>query len=169
MLSATYTISDVKSRLGKEYSFYGYSDDYDFEVALTNINQDVMYIYLYPKIGSDEYTIMAAKDRTSLTETETYLYWAEIYATCYEFLKSKESSDGQLQYSNQESLKVEGYSYTSGTSYGTSPNDKSLNDFYSKMHRYFGLAGYNVMALQRTCTIFGDSTGNQELKTYINI
>lgn len=157
MLSETYTIIDIKDKLQNIYSFYGYDSDEEFDSVLESVSEDVMRLYLYPKIGNTEYARIQALDKVDLTATEEYLYWGEVYAVCYEFLKSRTNTSGQLQSSANESLTVEGYSYKTSQSSGSSPNDESLRGFYDKMFSYFKLAGFNMMSLERTCTIFGDS------------
>ena len=155
MLSETNTIPDVLERLENVYSYYGYSNDDEFENALETIAYDVKLIVMYPKLGSTEYARIAALDKVGLSETEEYLYWAEVYSICYEFLKLRLRITGQLQTSADESLRVEGYEYKTGASSTISPNDLALNGYKDKMIAFFKSAGYDLMALQRTCTIFG--------------
>lgn len=157
MLSITYTIIDVKEKLRNVYSYYGYSSDEEFSGILTSVSEDVMRIYLYPRLGTSSYATLLAKDKVDLTTTEEALYWAEVYSICYEFLRFHMAVSGQLQTSGDEDLKVEGYSYKTKAGSGASPNDASLKEYYGMMLKYYKLAGYDILALERTCTIFGDS------------
>jgi hypothetical protein len=168
MFSVNNTVVDVKERLENAYTYYSFATDEDFEAVLENISEDVMRIYFYPRIGITEYNRIAAKDKIDLTASEEYLYWAEIYGVCYEFLKFRGTVSGQLQTSGvNESLTVEGYSYKTGTNTGSSLNDASLSGYRDKMFQFFKLAGFNLMALQRTCHIFGDSYDEEELLNII--
>jgi hypothetical protein len=65
-----------------------------------------------------------------------------------------------MQNSANESLSVEGYTYKSAAVAGSSPGDLSIKFYFGKMFSYWKLAGYNIQALERTCTVFGDS-GNE--------
>jgi hypothetical protein len=157
MFSATNTVEDVKSKLVNGYTFYSFASDNDYDEFIENIAEDVGILYFYPRIGSTEYARIVAKDKVGLDDYETYLYWAEVYAICYEFLRFKEYTAGQLQTSTQETIKVEGYSYSSGGVSGASSGNRSKKGYYNLFLKYFKLAGYDYSGLERTCTIFGTS------------
>lgn len=147
MLSESHTINDVKIKL-PSYTFFSYDNVYDFEDRIISISEDVMRLYFYPRLGTAEYNRIAAKDKVSLTTSETNLYWAEVYAICYEFIEYKNVGSSS---SAQESLTVEGYSFkTSSTTSGI-----TLENFKKKMYDYFRLVGFDLFSLERTCTIFG--------------
>ena len=155
MLSETNTIPDVKERLENIYSYYGFANDDDFENSLEVVANDVKILLFWPKLGPAEYTRIQNKDKVDLLQTEEYLYWAEVYAICYDFLKFRIRVNGQLQNSADEYLSVEGYAYSTRSSTSVSPNDLALNSYKDKVLQFFKLAGYDIMALERTCTIFG--------------
>jgi len=158
MLSSTSTIADVKLKLENDYSFFGYTSDALFVAALTSVADDVLRLQFIPRIGQVEYDRIKAKNKVALDEYETNIYWAEVFTVCYDFLREKNAKSSQLQSNGNESLSVEGYSYKIGSSSGSSsPGDVSLKFYYGKMYMYWKLAGYDLMALERTCTIFGDS------------
>lgn len=161
MLSATYTVSDVKAKLRKGYAFYGYTDDAAFTSDIESTASDVYLLYFLPRIGETAYNNIADKDKVDLTVQETYFYWAEVYTICYLILQNLTSDENQLSLSGNESLRVEGYQYTVSSS-ETSGNDSSLSHYHGLMYRYWMLAGYNLNGLQRTCTIFGDYEYNEE-------
>ena len=168
MLSSTNTITDVKSKLENVYSYYGFASDALFVTSLTSVADDIYRIMFVPKIGADEYTVIKAKDKVSLTEYEANLYWAEVFSICYYFLKEREAKTGQLQNNSSEDLSVEGYSYKLGTSMGSSsPGDNSSKFYHGKMYTYWKLAGFDLHALERTCTIFGDSNNGLFGRTII--
>lgn len=158
MLSASYTISDVKSRLMNVYSYYGYTSDALFTAAIVNVANDVMVLYFYPKIGQTEYDRIALLNRSGLSTWETYLYWAEVWTICYSFLGARAAQTTQLQTSSNERLTVEGYTYQISAGSGASQGDSSYSFFKTKAFEFWALAGYNINSLQRTCTVFGDSS-----------
>jgi len=159
MLSETYTIEDIKSRLKKTYDYYDYASDDEFESDLNLVVEDVMLSYFYPKIGKTTYDEIAVKDKTGIDfdsyPSELYLYWAEVWTVCYEFNKYKTMTENQQRNSSDESLKVEGYSYTTKESSSSSKADKAVTDFWDKAMTYWKNAGFDIYGLQRTCTIFG--------------
>jgi len=162
MLSSTNTITDVKAKLENTYSFFGYASDVLFVAGLTSVATDVELLYFYPRIGSAEYNRIKALNKVGLTEIETYLYWAEVYTICYLFMKSRVAKNGQLQNNSNERLAVEGYSYQVSAGSGSSPGDVSLKYFWGQMFAFWKLGGYDMSGLQRTCTIFGDSSIYQD-------
>jgi hypothetical protein len=164
MLSASYSIIDIKAELRKDYTFFGYDDDACFRSDLTRVIDDVTRRYYIPRIGQTEYDRIAAKNKVSLTVYETDLYWAEVFTVCYEFIHRRSSEQGMLQNSSDETLTVEGYTHRlgGGGGSGISQGDNVLRDYWSIAFEYWKLAGYNLSALERTCTIFGDSILDEE-------
>lgn len=162
MLSSTYTITDIKVALVQTYSYYGYSSDAEWTAELTTLLNYIYLDYFLERIGETSYSTISAKDKVSLTDYETYLYWAEVYITCHEFLREKRYQSGQLSSQSEESLKVEGYQHTvsAGASSGVSEGSRSEHHYFSKAFTMFKRAGYNIMALERTCTLFGDGNAD---------
>jgi hypothetical protein len=170
MLSATNTVTDVRAKLKNAYSFYGYTEQSQFDSDIALVGGDIYRLYFLPRIGASEYTRIAAKDRAGLSTLETYLYWAEVYAICFEFLKDTSAQRNQLQDSGSEMLRVEGYTYQTGSggSRGGSTNgDIAVGKYYNKMYKYFSLAGINISSIQRTCTIF--EGGNRQKNVVLNV
>jgi len=160
MLSSTSTVTDVKYKLENDYSFFGFASDAAFVSAITSVADDILRTYFIPKIGQQEYDVIKAKDKVGLTEYQINLYWAEVFTICYELIRWRTAKNTQMQSSADESLSVEGYTYKSGSAAGSSPGDTSIKFYFGKMFTYWKLAGFNIQALERTCTIFGDS-GNE--------
>lgn len=159
MLSSTYTITDIKADLVQEYDYYGYTSDASWTAELSRLLNYIYLNYFLERVGETSYSTIAAKDKTDLTDYETYLYWAEVYITCYHFLKEKRAQSSQLQSQINESLKVEGYQYTANSGFASvSEGSKSEHHYFSKAFTMFKRAGFNIMSLERTCTIFGDGT-----------
>lgn len=158
MLSETHTIADVRAKLSNDYAYYGFESGADFDAQIESICDDVYRLIFLPNIGETEYTRIQAKDRTSLTTIETYLYWAEVFMTCHEFLSARTAINGQLQNSSDETLTVEGYTHKigSGGSGGASQGDYSNASYYGKAYSYFKLGGIDLAKIERTCTIFGE-------------
>lgn len=168
MLSSSSTITDVKKKLSKNYSDYGYEIENQYDEELISIAEDVERIYFYSKIGEDKYTEIQEKDKIDLTSWETNLYYAEVFTICTEFLRVKSAIDNQFQSSSKETLKVEGYSYqtdSGGGSSGSSLHEESIKKYSENMYVYWKRAGFNLYALERTCTIFGDTPDYTDLDT----
>lgn len=159
MLSETWTIEDVKNRLKKPYSFYDYDSDDEFEADLISIADEVKYLYIYPHVSPSDYSDIEDKDKVALTRYETYVYYAEIYFICYEFIVSDDRTRGQREDSTgSETLRVEGYQYSSNNSTGSnSQADYSKNAFLRKAYSFMSKAGFDMYGLERTCSIFGTS------------
>jgi len=167
MLSSSSTIIDVKKKLSNDFSFYGYDLETLFDEELTSISEDVERTYFYQRIGYEKYVEIQAKDKVGLTEWETNLYFAEIFTICVEFLSTKSAVDNQLQSSSKSKLKVEGYAFEtdSGGGSGASLNDYSISKYYDKMYIYWKLGGFNLLSLERGCTIFGDTPDYTDMDT----
>ena len=165
MLSETFTIEDVKDKLRKPYSFYDYDSDDEFESDLTGIAEEVKYLYIYPHVAPAEYSDIEDKDKAALTRYEAYVYWAEVYFICYEFITLDNRTRGQREDSTgSESLKVEGYQYAVNNSTGSnSQADESKNAFLRKAYAFMSKAGFDMYGLERTCSIFGTSKASVDL------
>jgi hypothetical protein len=165
MLSSTYTIEDIKAKLSNDYAYYGYSEETLFDDDIESICDDVYRLYFLPNLGSSEYSRIQAKDRSSLTVFETYLYWAEVFITCFEFLKERGAISGQLQNSGDETLTVEGYTHRigGGSGAGSSQGDNSVARYYGRAYKYFKLAGIDIASIQRTCSIFEKSDNDDDV------
>lgn len=159
MLSLTYSIQDVKTRLNSTYSDYGFSSETEYTNAIIIALDDVQLLWMYPAIGSTYYATIQAKDKVSLTELEAYLYWAEIYCAASGFLVSRSAAISlSSSTASSESLSVEGYSYEMSSSSGNATSyDVSINTFYDHFIHYMCLAGYNPHQLQRGGSVFGES------------
>ena len=155
MLSATNTITDIKLTLINDYSYYGYSDDASFVSVLTRVVAEVKLLELVPYISSGYYDAIAAKDKVSLTEIEEYIYWAEIYYSCSNFLESLDTSS---ESSSGDSIKVEGYEYSDSSSVNSW--SKSASKYNKKAIRFMGMAGYNVLQIKRSGGLFYDDRQN---------
>lgn len=161
MLSLTHSISDVKTRLEQGYAAFSLADETAFTNAVIIALDDTQYLTIYPIIGSSAYTTIQAKDRVSLTEKETYLYWAEIHYACVSFIQNRIAvlAVSTSTYS-KERLKVEGYEYEiSAGDGGTSVTEmtSTVKKFYEKAVNYICLVGYNPHNLQRSSAIFGNN------------
>lgn len=164
MLSATNSVTDVKARLAETYEDFNFRSNTDFEAAIAIALADVQLLFMYPVIGSAAYTIIAAKDKVSLSEKETNLYWAEVYYACSEFIeKRKVIYSTPSGTSSSEKLTVEGYTYESRSSSRESKAEKmniAITEFYGKALQFMGLAGWNPHQLQRGGGAFGSPTNN---------
>jgi len=170
MLSTTNSVADVKTRLAKTYSDFDLADEAAYTAAVTIALEDVQLLWMYPAMGSGTYATVAAKDKVSLSEKETLLYWAEVYFSCFEFMKQRETSvSSSSSGSSSERLKVEGYEYESesGSSEGVSSMDTAIKSYYDKGVHYMALAGWNIHQLQRGGGAFGTTLDSDLVYTDI--
>lgn len=166
MLSETYSVNDVKVRLVHDYSTFGYLNEADFTIAIINALEDTKLLRMFPHIGSAGYTVIQDKDKgvvEDLTESQEYVYWAEVFYACVEFLKLNAASTDSMNSSESESLSVEGYSYSSSSGTNTE-NSMGVKEYLRKATKYMVYAGYNPYQLQKTSGIFGE--GNEYKNIY---
>ncbi len=173
MLSSTNSVTDVKARLSNTYDYYGFSTELAFTTAIEVALSNVMYLYLYEAIGSSYYATISAKDKVSLTETETYLYWGEVYYACCLFIESRAANLSSASSSNtRERLKVEGYEHEIEN--GSSVDDNAdgmltaIREYYDMAINYMCRAGYNPHRLKIGSSPFEDIENN-EVNTYIEV
>jgi len=159
VLSSTYSIQDVKQKLVNDYSEFGLSTDVQFTEMVSGALQDAKFLLLYPNIGSSSYAVIQAKDKgvvSALTESQEYLYWAEVYFACSLFIRDINASTSATSNASSESLSVEGYSYSSTAESGTSTaGSGTIRSYFERGMNYLILAGYNPNALERGSSIFG--------------
>jgi hypothetical protein len=151
MLSATYTITDVKAELVNGYAYYGYADDNAFVAQLTRRVADARLIDLIPIITQGFYDSIAAKDKVNLELKETYIYQAEIFFTVARFLKKESLIINQSNTGGEESITTEGYSRTITTSSVGTTGKTVMGEYFEKEAiRCLAMAGYkNMYQLQR--------------------
>ena len=149
MLSATYTITDIKKYLLNDFSFYGYADDIAFASALTVFNEQAELMKVVPIIGRGQYTEIAALDRTGLSETQNYIYLSEIYFSMCEFAKAKNSADIQNVKGSSHAKSVDGVSETVGGGITQSGLKMAAQDYCKLANRYMSLAGYSRNSMAR--------------------
>lgn len=153
MLSSTNTLNDVKTKLVKGYDYYGYSSVSGFNDAITNYNSEAELFDMIPVIGQAYYDSIKAKNKVGLTLIETYLYWAEIYFTCFRFVSFYAQIDNQSSMGKSESIKIEGYERT--VSGGENGMDILASRYLDEARKSLAMAGYgaNTHQLKR-----GDSS-----------
>lgn len=141
-----------------DYSVFGYSSDAAFVSAIENAIEDVKLLMFYPQIGSSSYAVISALDKSGLSERQEYIYWSEVYFSCYEFVTSNDSTSNVTSTASaSESLSVEGYSYSSTSDESQESGvETAARMYYEKGLHYMLLAGYNPNSIQRTCEVFGD-------------
>lgn len=139
MLSATYSITDAKARLGQVYSYYGYSDDNAMVAAITIAFDEAKLLDLVPLIGDALYLTVQAKNKSGLTNLENYIYTGEIYLALSRFLDLRIRATMQSQGGQIDEIQVEGYRRRVE---GTSGIEKVSLGFFMEGKRCLGLAGY---------------------------
>lgn len=145
MLSATYSVSDVKAKLRRGFAFYSFADDDAFTDAITEALSEVRFEIVYPRIGSDYYASVAALDKTGLSETQEQLYWAEVYFAAGRFLAGAHYYDTQELTGGSESVSIDGFSRsvtasTGSTQYGKQALSSHFRDRAETMMIYAGYA-----------------------------
>ena len=162
MLSATNTITDIKAKLRKDYVFFDFTSDALFIAALTDCVDTVKYDDMIPFLGKDSvaiasqnlmgtgiysgesyYNEIAAKDKVSLTLTEQYIYKAEIWFACSEFIKTMSDDCIFAMNGGSVSESTKGYSY-SVSNMKDSGKMQMVDDYYQKGLSSLRSAGINV-------------------------
>lgn len=153
MLSNTYSVQDVKNKLSS-YTDYGYASDVEFTSAIILSLEDAQYMYMFPVIGTTYYAEIEDKDKVFTEDIEPYIYWAEVYYAAYEFIRIADiMNDASTSTGASEKLTVEGYTYETSDSSGSS-SAISRKTFLDKAIAYLSLAGHNHYALKRSGSIF---------------
>jgi hypothetical protein len=159
MLSSTNTINDIKTKLKNDYSYYGYANDAAFVTALTDSVNEVDLMIIIPKISQGFYDTIQAKDKVNLETREEYIYWAEVFYACCNFLQHEDITNEAM--GGGGSLSVEGYSRSESES-GATSRAKSGLQYWKKATSLMGLAGYNMMKLQRAGGFWNVPNGRNE-------
>ncbi len=158
MLSTTNTIIDIKKKLKNDYSYYGYSTAKDFDSDLETAVDDAKYETLLPILQQGQYAVIsnaigyydliASKDKVDLTLSEGYIYRAEVYFACAQFMEDYARAENQSTLGDSESISVEGYSRS--VSGSTTGKDVAVTEFMKKGRECLAQAGYKVgLQLQR--------------------
>ena len=149
MLSATYTLTDIKKYLINGFAFYGYATDGAFDTALTIFNEQAELMKVVPLIGRGNHTTIQDQDRTGLSENENYVYLAEIYFSMCEFVKAQNTASIQSVKGSSYSKSVDGVSESIGGGATGSGMELAARDYCKSANRYMSLAGYARNTLAR--------------------
>lgn len=149
MLSATNTITDIKTELEKDYAYYEYASDNAYSAQLTLRVTDAKLFDLVPILTEEYYNLIAAKNKVGLSLYETYLYNAEIFFACSRFLKKYSLRESQSNAGGYESITSEGYTrvITGGAVTG---KDQMADYYLREANTCLANAGYkNTLQLKR--------------------
>ena len=143
MLSATHSMQEMDTVLT--------ADNIPYSAALRPAGfvralNEAMLKYMYPFISSIDYTIIAALDRTGLSESQEYLFMAEVYFAVSIFIKGLALSDEYNRGGDSSSISIEGYSESVS---GASGRSRIAGYYLSQGYLYLTLAGYEPMKLKR--------------------
>ena len=149
MLSTTNSVNDLKTRIGNDYSFFGFADDSYYINSLQLALEDAMLEHMYPQITEGYYNLISAKDKVSLTKDENYIYRAEIFFAAYRFLNAQFQKDNQSSLGDSESIAVEGYNRS--FSGGLNGLESTASSFLKQAKENLALAGFSHgLRLQRS-------------------
>lgn len=150
MLSVTYEITDIKSKLENTFSVYGYATDDLFSGALTLSVEDAMYENMLAYLSQGSYDAIKACDRVGLSLQNTYIYRAEICFACYQFLKKKAKTETQSRSAQSESLETDGYKRSVTGDIATNGYLSASDQFYQEGKNNLVSAGIKTsMQLKR--------------------
>jgi len=168
MLSATYTITDIKTKLRNDYAFFGFATDNAFIAALTDCVDIVKYDDMLPYLskssvnfpesqtlmvtgiysGEAYYNYIASKNKVGLLLGEQYIYKAEIWFACANFIGTM--SDDCIFSMNGGSISesTKGYSY-SVSDIKNSGKQEIVKQYYEKAITSLKSAGIDTNSLYR--------------------
>lgn len=138
MLSVTNEINDIIARLDIPNT-YGYIDLDEMKAALPTFIEDAMNDYMIPAIGTARYSAISDKDKTGLSETETYIYNAELWFSISMFLLTM----GQQRTQKKDSTSVT-YSQSGVNKTYSGPNGMitSAGYYHNRAMKQMNNAGY---------------------------
>lgn len=145
MLSSTYSITDVKSKLNS-YDYYNYANQTKFEEAIISAIDEAKWTYLVFRITESLYNIISAKDKTFDYEYERFIYKSEVEFATYVFLIEFSKKEQQSDLGVEDSLSIEGYSRSRK---GESGVEVAGVYHFSKGCNYLKIAGYDIFNLGR--------------------
>jgi len=138
MLSETSSIPDMKKEL-ETYDVYGYDKESDFqndlEYALEIAEKDRMI----PVIGENTYDSLAGQDKSGLSTTQLYVYWAEVYYSLAEFCFLHARRDKYQRRSAREGRTQGDITYTNT---GATGKEMIAYDYLTKADKSFSAGGY---------------------------
>jgi len=160
MLSATYSVADVKTALVRPSAFYGYATDGDFTSAVTVALDQARLLNVLPAIGESLYASIQALNKSGLTLIQEYLYQAEVYFAASAFVSARADSLSQEFSGDSISESVDGVSRSvSGLSKG---GFVTAGASYSRRGADFlALAGYGGIRLTRGDGPFAPSNADR--------
>lgn len=155
MLSVTNTVDDIKKKLRNGFAFYKFADDAAFVAAIEESVDTVKYSEMIPYMGKESgiynaescYNSIADKDKIGLNLIEQYIYKAETWFSCSEFVESNANDELYQLSGNSISISIPGFSRDIE---GAGITKKTVSSYYySKGFEMINLAGFKVSSLYR--------------------
>lgn len=153
MLSATYTMTDIKNEL-ENYDVYGYENQSEFETNLEFALDIAIRDRIYPIIDETLYDVLADEDKTGLSTQQLYVYWAEIYYAVAEFCLFHARRDKYKRRSARETRTQGDVTYSN---IGMTGKEMMAYDYISKGDKSLAEGGYHdvQVRLTRRTSIYG--------------
>lgn len=149
MLSATNSVTDVKTKLISTYADLGLASDNAYTTLITSVATEAKLLDIVPVIGTSTYGIIEAKDKVSLTTDEENVYWAEVCYIAYRLLKAVGQQQNQGDGGAGSSLQVEGYSRGGGSGFSGDGKGRAAAYLGNQARRHLAAAGYPAFAMTR--------------------
>lgn len=140
-LSATNEKDDMQMEL-EDYKFYEYKDQVKFDAALDYAISQAKRKTMVPKIGESYYDDISAKDKVSLSERETNIYYAEVNYSISEFI-DRESR--RAMYRQKAYRETESQSNVSRSTSGASGKQMASLEYFQIANNYMSAAGYDML------------------------
>jgi hypothetical protein len=173
MLSATNTITDIKTLLRNSFSFYGFADDPAFSDSLEISVNHIVLAEMYPAlssmrssggydyglellqtnnrltIGKSYYDTIKAKDKVGLSVTEEYIYNAELYFAMADFLYNLDNDSKYSINGSTKTISTKGYSSSVSGADKASGKQTISETYHNKAASFMSLAGNTSNSLYR--------------------
>lgn len=140
-LSTTNEKTDMQYEL-EEYKYYEYKDQVKFDAALDYAIEQAKRKTMVPKIGESYYDDISAKDKVSLTEKETNIYYAEVNYAISEFI-DRESRRELFRRRAYRETKSE--ANVSRSTSGASGKQMAALEYHQIGNDYMSAAGYDML------------------------
>ena len=146
MLSSTYEVTDMKVEL-QTYQVYDYANDAAFVTDLEYAISVAKRVSMIPVIGESYYSTLETLDKTGLSTTELYIYWAEVYYALAEFCFGHARKD---KYQRRSANEGRGQGTVSYSNSGATGKEMMAYDFLSKADRSMAESGYTNIPVKIT-------------------
>lgn len=155
MLSATNSRNDVKTVLRKDFTFFGFETEGEFDLEIDRILGDTEDLMMKPRIGESLYNTIADKDQSgfapgnTLEPREKCAYKSEVYFAASRFVLDHAAQDNVDRTGEGESIAVEGFSRTVAIGSSAGSIKKTSGHFKRLGWQFLAKGGFGGRQLQR--------------------